>query len=234
MVVLKERKKKIKDILTPHILYGKLSEEQIIEMIRIESADYKNKSAGKMGELRSEIERRRLLRLRRLNPDEFDRRIDKMLERPSKDVDEKRTRLPRGLTPMQEKFCMEYAATGDELASYKKAGFKEAKEPPLFLVGAIVNMVYGGRNSATDLTIADGQECLHFGFGMERVWLVEELAQRRLIAQQFLVVLQQRGDPIRVLRVQFPRQSDELFLLGPRFDRLNRHIGHPFNSLSAW
>lgn len=130
MDVLKERKKKIKDILTPHILYGKLSEEQIIEMIRIESADYKNKSAGKMGELRSEIERRRLLRLRRLNPDEFDRRIDKMLERPSKDVDEKRTRLPRGLTPMQEKFCMEYTATGDELASYKKAGFKEAKDDP--------------------------------------------------------------------------------------------------------
>ena len=50
MDVLKERKKKIKDILTPHILYGKLSEEQIIEMIRIESADYKNKSAGKMGD----------------------------------------------------------------------------------------------------------------------------------------------------------------------------------------
>ena len=107
MDVLKERKKKIKDILTPHILYGKLSEEQIVEMIRIESADYKNKSAGKMGELRSEIERRRLLRLRRLNPDEFDRRIDIMLERPSKDVNEKRTRLPRGLTPMQEKFCMQ-------------------------------------------------------------------------------------------------------------------------------
>ena len=86
MDILKERKKKIKDILTPHILYGKLSEDQIIEMIRIESADYKNKSAGKMGELRAELERRRLLRLRRTNPDEFDRRIDIMLERPSKDV----------------------------------------------------------------------------------------------------------------------------------------------------
>ena len=130
MDILKERKKKIKDILTPHILYGKLSEDQIIEMIRIESADYKNKSAGKMGELRAELERRRLLRLRRTNPDEFDRRIDIMLERPSKDVDEKRTRLPRGLTPMQEKFCMEYAATGDELASYKKLDSKKPKMIP--------------------------------------------------------------------------------------------------------
>ena len=33
--------------------------------------------------------------------------------------------LPSGLSAMQEKFCLEYTATGDVLTAYRAAGYSE-------------------------------------------------------------------------------------------------------------
>ena len=74
--------------------------------------------------MRGELTRRREIRL-----DTIQRKKNKgdknMLERPTKTRPFKNTTMPRGMTAMQEKFCMEYAATGDELEAFKKAGYRE-------------------------------------------------------------------------------------------------------------
>ena len=108
----------------PHILYGKMKEKELINLINETSKNYKIKNAGKINEMRGELTRRREIRL-----DTIQRKKNKgdknMLERPTKTRPFKNTTMPRGMTAMQEKFCMEYAATGDELEAFKKAGYRE-------------------------------------------------------------------------------------------------------------
>jgi|TARA_E500000318_G_scaffold68651_1_gene63473 phage terminase small subunit len=107
----------------PHIIYGKMTEPQLIQEFKILTKNSKHTTVGKPGEIKKELERRRLKRLYRVNREEYNKR---MLEKPSQDINnEKQSTLPRGMTPMQEKFCMEYAGTGNELDAYIKAGFKE-------------------------------------------------------------------------------------------------------------
>ena len=109
----------------PHVLYWKLKESELINLIKETSSNYKRNHGGKLHEMKAELERRRLIRLKRLNPEEYTRRMDDMLERPAKVKTFAKSLIARGLTPLQEKFVMEYVATGDELAAFKKAGYKE-------------------------------------------------------------------------------------------------------------
>ncbi len=109
----------------PHVIYGKMSEEELINLIKVTVSTYKNNKGGKVHEMKQELERRRMVTLKRINPGEYERRKEEMLERPAKHKMFAKSTLPRGMTPMQEKFCMEYAATGDELNAYKVAGYKE-------------------------------------------------------------------------------------------------------------
>jgi hypothetical protein len=109
----------------PHVLYGHMKEKELINLIKETAATYKTRQGGRIYEMKQELERRRMLTLKRKNPEEYERRKEEMLERPAKHKMFAKSTLPRGMTPMQEKFCMEYAATGDELNAYKVAGYKE-------------------------------------------------------------------------------------------------------------
>tara|TARA_R100000353_G_scaffold132862_1_gene94210 strand:- start:418 stop:1140 length:723 start_codon:yes stop_codon:yes gene_type:complete len=109
----------------PHVLYGRMKEQELINLIKETAATYKTRQGGRIYEMKQELERRRMLTLKRKNPEEYERRKEEMLERPAKHKMFAKSTLPRGMTPMQEKFCMEYAATGDELNAYKVAGYKE-------------------------------------------------------------------------------------------------------------
>ena len=110
----------------PHILYGKLTNQELNDLIKGTSLCRLKSSAGQdLIEMRRESERRRSVRLARIERKNYNK--DEMLERAEKAPNFKPGNFIAGMSPKQEKFCMEYIATGDSLTAYKAAGYAPGK-----------------------------------------------------------------------------------------------------------
>ena len=106
----------------PHIIYGKLKTEELHSLICVTSKGREKNSAGQdLIEMRREADRRKLVRLARIQRKNYNK--DEMLERAEKAPNFKPGNFIAGMSPKQEKFCMEYIATGDSLTAYKAAGY---------------------------------------------------------------------------------------------------------------
>ena len=110
----------------PHIIYGKLTNKELNDLIRVTAKGRAKNSAGNdLIEMRKEAERRRGVRLARQERKNYNK--DEMLERAAKGENFKPGNFIAGMSPKQEKFCMEYIATGDSLTAYKAAGYAPGK-----------------------------------------------------------------------------------------------------------
>jgi phage terminase small subunit len=110
----------------PHIIYGKLTNEDLTSLIRVTAEGREKNSAGyDLIEMRRERERRQDVRLARTARKNYNK--DQMLERAEKAPNFKPGNFIAGMSPKQEKFCMEYIATGDSLTAYKASGYAPGK-----------------------------------------------------------------------------------------------------------
>jgi phage terminase small subunit len=110
----------------PHIIYGKLTYEELCDLIRVTSEGRAKNSAGyDLIEMRRELKRRRDGTVARKKGKDYNE--NEMLERAVKGENFKPGNFIAGMSPKQEKFCMEYIATGDSLTAYKAAGYAEGK-----------------------------------------------------------------------------------------------------------
>ena len=122
-----------------HIIYGEWSTDRLRDTIKRLCKERKFNSAGRdLQDMRREL-RRRSIRMpgqkRRRDyskadqPDETYRlKQEQMLENPPQRLKLfTRSQLVGGLSPRQEKFCMEYMATGDIAHAYKAAGYALGK-----------------------------------------------------------------------------------------------------------
>ena len=122
-----------------HIIYGEWSTDRLRDTIKRLCKERKFNSAGRdLQDMRREL-RRRSIRMpgqkRRRDyskadqPDETYRlKQEQMLENPPQRLKLfTRSQLVGGLSPRQEKFCMEYMATGDIVHAYKEAGYALGK-----------------------------------------------------------------------------------------------------------
>ena len=117
----------------PHVMYGKLSEKELRDKINILSSQRGSSYAGRdLIEMRKESKRRRDVRLAQKKVRVYNKKIKdnslsseekKMLDRPEKGRKFKKGEFIAGMSPKQEKFCMEYISTGDPLVAYKAAGY---------------------------------------------------------------------------------------------------------------
>ena len=110
----------------PHIIYGKLKDNELSDLIRVTAQGRVKNSAGQdLVEMRREVDRRKDVRLARISRKNYNK--DEMLERAEKAPNFKPGNFIAGMSPKQEKFCMEYIATGDSLTAYKSAGYAPGK-----------------------------------------------------------------------------------------------------------
>jgi len=110
----------------PHIIYGKLKDNELNDLIRVTAQGRVKNSAGNdLNEMRREVDRRKDVRLARISRKNYNK--DDMLERAEKAPNFKPGNFIAGMSPKQEKFCMEYIATGDSLTAYKAAGYAPGK-----------------------------------------------------------------------------------------------------------
>ena len=110
----------------PHIIYGRLTNEELRSIICVTSKGRKKPNAGRdLIEMRSEVKRRKDVRLVRHERKKYNK--EEMLERAEKGRNFKPGNFIAGMAPKQEKFCMEYIATGDSLIAYKAAGYAPGK-----------------------------------------------------------------------------------------------------------
>ena len=110
----------------PHIIYGKLKDNELNDLIRVTAQGRVKNSAGNdLNEMRREVDRRKSVRLARISRKNYNK--DEMLERAEKAPNFKPGNFIAGMSPKQEKFCMEYIATGDSLTAYKAAGYAPGK-----------------------------------------------------------------------------------------------------------
>lgn len=110
----------------PHIIYGRLTNEELRSIICVTSKGRKKPNAGRdLIEMRSEVERRKDVRLVRHERKKYNK--EEMLERAEKGRNFKPGNFIAGMAPKQEKFCMEYIATGDSLIAYKAEGYAPGK-----------------------------------------------------------------------------------------------------------
>lgn len=110
----------------PHILYGKLSNSELRKLIKdTSSLRVKNSAGHDLIEMRQEYDRRRNVRVARIKNKTYNKKD--MLERPADSPKFKPGNFVAGMSPKQEKFCMEYIATGDSLSAYKAAGYAPGK-----------------------------------------------------------------------------------------------------------
>ena len=97
------------------------------------------------------------------------------------------------------------------------AAIEEAEEPAAVVVLGDVPLVQNGRDPPADFAAAIGQERLH------GVACVEGM---RLVADQLLLVVAQRRNPVRIVAVQRPREVEKLPFLAGSDDALNGEVGH--------
>ena len=106
----------------PHIIYGKLKNDELRDLIRVTAQGRVKNSAGQdLQEMRREVQRRQEGRVARCARNNYTE--EEMLERAEKAPNFKPGNFIAGMSPKQEKFCMEYIATGDSLTAYKAAGY---------------------------------------------------------------------------------------------------------------
>lgn len=89
--------------MRPHLKYGKMSEKELVEHYRFILQGRNTPRGSDIVHMRAELARRK-----------------GVLENPS----QRKIWEFGGLTPKQEKFCLEYMRTGDPEEAYKKAGYK--------------------------------------------------------------------------------------------------------------
>ena len=110
----------------PHIIYGKLTNDELRDLIRVTAQGRVKNSAGQdLQEMRREVQRRQEGRVARCARNNYTE--EEMLERAEKAPNCKPGNFIAGMSPKQEKFCMEYIATGDSLTAYKAAGYAPGK-----------------------------------------------------------------------------------------------------------
>jgi phage terminase small subunit len=95
--------------MRPHLKYGKMSVPELVEHYRFMLQGRKTPRGSDIVHMRAELARRK-----------------GVLENPS----QRKIWAFGGLTPMQEKFCLEYMRTGDPEEAYKKAGYKSRHLKP--------------------------------------------------------------------------------------------------------
>ena len=106
-----------------HILYGDMSDESLKELIKDTATMRKHPNAGgDLQEMRNEYRRRVADRFARRPKSTYNNNT--MLEKPADVPKFKKTKFVTGMAPRQEKFCMEYMATGDAAKAYLSAGYK--------------------------------------------------------------------------------------------------------------
>lgn len=127
-----------------HIIYGEWPTEKLHDTIKILCSQRRFNSAGRdLQEMRKELRRRIFRRpgMKNLRNKDYSKadqpdsnyrnRQEKMLENPPQRLQLfTRSQLVGGLSPRQEKFCMEYMATGDIVHAYKVAGYAQGKTEP--------------------------------------------------------------------------------------------------------
>ncbi len=87
----------------PHIIYGKLTNKELNDLIRVTAKGRAKNSAGNdLIEMRKEAERRRGVRLARQERKNYNK--DEMLERAEKGENFKPGNFIAGMAPKQEKF----------------------------------------------------------------------------------------------------------------------------------
>ena len=116
-----------------HLLYAHLDDSGLRDLIKETSATRKKRSAGRdLIEMRREymrrIEERRLkMAEKKANKLPQEQKV-KMLDNAQQKYNNfAKNTLPSGLSAMQEKFCLEYTATGDVLTAYRAAGYSNRK-----------------------------------------------------------------------------------------------------------
>ena len=114
-----------------HLLYAHLDDAGLRDLIKEVSATRKKVNAGRdLIEMRREymrrVEERRLKMAEKKSKKLPEGQRVKMLENAQQKYQNfAKNTLPSGLSTMQEKFCLEYTATGDVLAAYRSAGYKD-------------------------------------------------------------------------------------------------------------
>ena len=113
-----------------HLLYAHLDDAGLRDLIKEVGATRKKVNAGRdLIEMRREYMRRvlerRMDKIKRKQNTPKEQKV-KMLENAQQKYQNfAKNTLPSGLSAMQEKFCLEYTATGDVLAAYRSAGYSE-------------------------------------------------------------------------------------------------------------
>tara|TARA_R100001594_G_C3993960_1_gene253068 strand:- start:52 stop:660 length:609 start_codon:yes stop_codon:yes gene_type:complete len=92
--------------MRPHLKYGKMTERELVEHYRFMLQGRKTPRGSDIVHLRAELARRK-----------------GVLENPS----QRKIWEFGGLTPRQEKFCLEYMRTGDPELAHKNAGYKSKR-----------------------------------------------------------------------------------------------------------
>ena len=116
-----------------HLLYAHLDDSGLRDLIKETAATRKKRNAGRdLIEMRREYMRR--IEERRLKMTEKKakklpegQKVEMLTKAQHKYKNFAKNTLPSGLSPMQEKFCLEYTATGDTLTAWRAAGYKEGK-----------------------------------------------------------------------------------------------------------
>ena len=114
-----------------HLLYAHLDDAGLRDLIKEVGATRKKVNAGRdLIEMRREymrrVEERRLKMAEKKSKKLPEGQRVKMLENAQQKYQNfAKNTLPSGLSAMQEKFCLEYTATGDVLAAYRSAGYKD-------------------------------------------------------------------------------------------------------------
>ena len=114
-----------------HLLYAHLDDAGLRDLIKETAAFRKKRNAGRdLIEMRREymrrIEERRLKMTKKKAKNLPEGQKVKMLDNAQQKYQNfAKNTLPSGLSAMQEKFCLEYTATGDVLTAYRAAGYSE-------------------------------------------------------------------------------------------------------------
>ena len=113
-----------------NLLYQHLNDDELKLLIKQTAETRKHRAAGSdLVEMKREYYRRvleanikRIKYMKKISKEEKYKMLDKAQKKYNSFATNK---LPGGLSPMQEKFCMEFLSTGDTLMAYRAAGYKD-------------------------------------------------------------------------------------------------------------
>jgi hypothetical protein len=177
-----------------HLLYAHLDDAGLRDLIKEVSATRKKVNAGRdLIEMRREymrrVEERRLKMAEKKSKKLPEGQKVQMLENAQQKYQNfAKNTLPSGLSAMQEKFCLEYTATGDVLSAYRSAGYKDlnndAKKDVSVNINEVVKKfmdVYNRGLAENDLTNANrAMEFIgkHLGMLIERQEIKQDITTK--------------------------------------------------------